>query len=73
MQKEKKNLNSCFQINLLEIKGTGKNGRILKEDVLKFLNKEKHGITETDDEIKPLSPFQKAMFKTMTESLVRVF
>lgn len=54
-----------------EIKGTGKDGRILKEDVLKFLNRDKKTtIVKTAEEIKPLTPFQKAMFKTMTESLV---
>lgn len=63
-----------------KITGTGKRGRILKEDVLKYLE-----LTNTHtpiipdvslnvadvDKIEPFKGFQRAMFRTMTDSLVR--
>ncbi|KAJ8982333.1 hypothetical protein NQ317_009449 [Molorchus minor] len=54
------------------IKGTGKNARILKEDVLKFLEKRSEPIGTTTligDRVEPIKGFQKAMARTMTESL----
>lgn len=57
-------------IDLNKIKGTGKNGRILKENVLEYLNKGKIEIKSEQDRVEPIKGFQKAMVKTMTDSLV---
>ncbi|CAG9760523.1 unnamed protein product [Ceutorhynchus assimilis] len=68
-------------IDLAEVKGNGKQGRILKQDVLKYMedyrSAEKTSIsseTKTafgndDIKIEPITGFQKAMVKTMTEAL----
>jgi len=64
-------------INLANIKGTGKGGRILKEDVLKFLSSPKPQIsTRTSevaevlaDRIEPIRGFKKTMIRTMSEAL----
>ncbi|XP_044746387.1 lipoamide acyltransferase component of branched-chain alpha-keto acid dehydrogenase complex, mitochondrial [Coccinella septempunctata] len=65
-----------YKIDLRHVKGTGKNSRILKEDVLRFLDKnnEEHSNTSIADvgskeEVVKLQGFQKAMFQTMTASL----
>ncbi|KAJ5707012.1 hypothetical protein N7488_006813 [Penicillium malachiteum] len=70
-------------IDILEITGTGKDGRVMKEDVLKFIERGNSpgdsliGSTprstvpvgqQTETETK-LTPIQSAMFKTMTKSL----
>ena len=67
-------------INILDITGTGKDGRVLKEDVLKFVeSRDAIGSTtssaisttpgqQIETETK-LTPIQSAMFKTMTKSL----
>ena len=53
--------------------GTGKDGRVLKEDLQRFAAS--NGETESKstesslDAAKPLTPFQTQMFKTMTNSL----
>lgn len=68
-----------FQIDLSNIKGSGKDGRILKEDVVKYMqkdeNKKQQTATkilqaDTADRIEPIRGFQKAMVKSMTEALV---
>lgn len=65
-------------LNLKEIKGSGPKGRILKGDVLAYVEKGKNasdvpkGTQETvvvSDEGVSLNPIQKAMFKSMTRSL----
>lgn len=66
------------KIDLAQIEGSGKNGRILKEDVLKYLNTTPSSIgTSSSKEssaesikIEPIKGFTKAMFNTMTEALV---
>lgn len=71
-------------IDLTKVKGTGKNGRILKEDILEYMEKpaaktpEKvpEGISQStvsfgkdDVKIEPIKGFTKAMVKTMTAAL----
>lgn len=68
-----------YHLNLNEIKGTGKRGRILKEDIINYVKvanpkvaAEIIGITDavkTSSTSTPLKGFQKPMFKAMTESL----
>ncbi|KAI8911476.1 2-oxoacid dehydrogenases acyltransferase-domain-containing protein [Gorgonomyces haynaldii] len=61
-------------VDLRLVKGTGPNGRVLKGDVLQFVQQPvqpvqtvQHAVQET--EIKPLTMVQKAMFKSMTKAL----
>lgn len=68
-------------INILDISGTGKDGRVLKEDVLKFAEARdtQPATVPTTQSITPdtkqtesvmnLTPIQSSMFKTMTKSL----
>lgn len=74
-------------VDFREIQGTGKDGRITKEDVQRFLSMRKHppqksassglGATPTpspaqdvvEDRVFTLSPIEKQMFKSMTQSL----
>ncbi|XP_045465292.1 lipoamide acyltransferase component of branched-chain alpha-keto acid dehydrogenase complex, mitochondrial isoform X2 [Harmonia axyridis] len=65
-----------YKIDLRNVKGTGKNSRILKEDILRFLDKpqetdhkEINKNPYSEEEIIKLKGFQKAMFQTMTASL----
>ncbi|KAJ5899077.1 Lipoamide Acyltransferase [Penicillium taxi] len=65
-------------INIIDINGTGKEGRVMKEDVLNFAQARDSPITSTlasipdkrqiETETK-LTPIQSSMFKTMTRSL----
>lgn len=72
------------KIDILDINGTGKEGRVLKEDVLKFVETKNSpnlspsiatssssktpDTRQSETEVK-LTPVQSAMFKTMTKSL----
>ena len=72
----------AHDINILDITGTGKDGRVLKEDVLKFVEQRSSApisLTAPSTPTQPdtrqieweekLTPIQSAMFKTMTKSL----
>ncbi|KAJ5203073.1 hypothetical protein N7449_005152 [Penicillium cf. viridicatum] len=69
-------------VNILEINGTGKDGRVMKEDVLKFVAERDSPVptsvpapvsaspdTRQAESIVNLTPIQSQMFKTMTKSL----
>ncbi|KAF7730424.1 hypothetical protein EC973_002231 [Apophysomyces ossiformis] len=65
-------------VDLAEVRGSGKDGRILKEDVLAFVSGEQASqrdiqqaasVAGTADRSEPLTGIQKAMFKSMTRSL----
>ncbi|KAJ5169553.1 Lipoamide Acyltransferase [Penicillium coprophilum] len=66
-------------VNILEVTGTGKEGRVMKEDVLKFVaERDSPAIpasvsgspdTRQAESIVNLTPIQSQMFKTMTKSL----
>ncbi|GBC04192.1 hypothetical protein RclHR1_05560012 [Rhizophagus clarus] len=60
-------------IDISNIKGTGKNGRITKEDILNYVavGKETQPFSKeiVEDKLVPLSIIQKSMFKTMSRSL----
>ncbi|KAI8097788.1 2-oxoacid dehydrogenases acyltransferase-domain-containing protein [Halteromyces radiatus] len=67
-------------IKITDVKGTGKGGRILKENILDHLNRKLQvdgstlvdttmPIKEGEDTTTSLSMIQKTMFKTMTQSL----
>ncbi|KAJ5942307.1 hypothetical protein N7516_002475 [Penicillium verrucosum] len=68
-------------VNILEINGTGKDGRVMKEDVLKFVAERDAPVptsvpapvsasadTRQAESIVKLTPIQSQMFKTMTKS-----
>ncbi|CAO3703674.1 unnamed protein product [Rhizopus stolonifer] len=56
-------------VDLNNIKGTGKEGRILKEDISTQENKPNKEINEEGERVENLTMIQKAMFKSMTQSL----
>ncbi|KAF5860377.1 hypothetical protein ETB97_001666 [Aspergillus alliaceus] len=70
----------AHNVNIQDIPGTGKDGRVLKEDVLRFVAAREHATTaqpmaptttgppQTETAV-GLTPIQSQMFKTMTRSL----
>lgn len=66
-------------IDLTKVAPTGRDGRIMKEDVLAYLansglDSAKPDVTQqpTEGRVVPLKRYTKHMYKTMTQSLVRV-
>jgi len=71
------------KLNIQDIKGTGKEGRVSKEDVQRHIETSKQlnsasspssvptpaPAPQTEDQVKPLTPIQSGMFKQMTKSL----
>lgn len=56
-----------YNVNINTLKGTGKGGRVSKEDILNYINQPAQNATEsTGREI--ISGYKKTMVKTMTES-----
>ncbi|KAI7207133.1 Delta-1-pyrroline-5-carboxylate dehydrogenase, partial [Hortaea werneckii] len=72
-----RHLTKELKVDIADIKGTGKDGRVLKEDVHRHANEQKQpqaqqqtkSIPSQEDRRVPLSPVQNQMFKTMTKSL----
>lgn len=69
-----------FGVDISQISGTGKDGRVLKEDVVTFMKRRDSGISSlpaipalgralSTEEKRPLTPIQTQMFKAMTKSL----
>ncbi|PYI12453.1 dihydrolipoamide transacylase [Aspergillus sclerotiicarbonarius CBS 121057] len=63
-------------VNIEDVRGTGKDGRVLKEDVQRFIAQRdlapaaQSTVSEVQDEtVAKLTPIQSQMFKTMTRSL----
>lgn len=68
-------------VNVAQVKGTGRNGRVLKEDVLRFLglsaddiasqrpSPQLRNLPQQSDRTEPIKGFQKAMVQTMTQAL----
>ncbi|KAG0174404.1 hypothetical protein DFQ28_007673 [Apophysomyces sp. BC1034] len=64
------------KVDLAQIHGTGKDGRVLKEDVLAFVSGKQEAdvqkpapLAASTDHSEPLTGIQKAMFRSMTKSL----
>ncbi|KAF2496025.1 branched-chain alpha-keto acid dehydrogenase E2 component [Lophium mytilinum] len=76
-----RHLTKELNIQIEDIEGTGKEGRVTKEDVQKYAAAQKETPTTTksstpaapepqaEDQVRPLTPIQKGMFKQMTRSL----
>lgn len=74
-----RHLTKEHNVRIEDIEGTGKDGRILKEDVQRHVSKSTqqqpsssspaHATPTVSDRQVPLTPIQTAMFKTMTRSL----
>lgn len=77
-----RHLSKEFDVDITDIEGTGKDGRVLKEDIHKYVEARKSGgaasapaqqppvdtATQTETTV-PLTNIQAQMFKTMTRSL----
>jgi len=70
------------RLKIEDIEGTGREGRVLKDDVQRHIESAKQSVgtpstissismstQQTEDQIKPLTPVQSGMFKQMTKSL----
>ena len=74
-----RHLSKEFNVDIANIRGTGRDGRVLKADVQKYHQDSQSNITSQpspapstftgDDRTVPLTPVQNGMFKTMTRSL----
>lgn len=57
-----------YNVNINEVKGTGKGGRISKDDMLNYLNQPQEVETIVPDTVETLAGYRKVMSKIMTES-----
>jgi len=61
------------KLDLQSISGSGRDGRVMKEDVFAYLNRSKETLTSStppqEDRMEQLSPIQNQMFKQMSKSL----
>lgn len=74
-----RHLTKELNISIEDIQGTGKDGRVTKEDVQRYASSQKGTDNmvpqplaprpQIEDEIRPLTPIQNGMFKQMTRSL----
>lgn len=74
-----RHLTKELNIDIEDIQGTGKDGRVTKEDVQKYASSQNGADSaapqppapepQVEDEIRPLMPIQAGMFKQMTRSL----
>lgn len=72
-----RHLTKEFDVNITDVQGTGKDGRVLKEDVHNFVSQRDQNRAEPTtlapttkgDRKVPLTPVQNQMFKVMTRSL----
>lgn len=55
-----------YHIDINSLKGTGKGGRVSKEDILNYINQPQNITVSAGREV--ISGYRKTMFKTMTES-----
>lgn len=71
-----------MKLKIEDIEGSGRDGRVLKEDIQRYVQRAKEGLgsstapsapatvtKEAEDQTKPLTAIQSAMFKQMTHSL----
>ncbi|KAI6170108.1 hypothetical protein M3Y98_01205200 [Aphelenchoides besseyi] len=63
-------------IEISDVNGTGKDGRVLKEDILKFLEQPKGTLVESEfkpklieDKVVPIRGYTRAMIRSMSEAL----
>ena len=74
-----RHLTKELKVDIADVEGSGKDGRVLKEDVHRHIARSTQDAapkspsaqksTNTEDRTVPLTPVQTAMFKTMTRSL----
>uniref|UniRef100_A0A1B6EFV7 Dihydrolipoamide acetyltransferase component of pyruvate dehydrogenase complex n=1 Tax=Clastoptera arizonana TaxID=38151 RepID=A0A1B6EFV7_9HEMI len=58
------------KVSIKDVRGSGKHGRVMKEDILEYLKNKHHQLPvgKSQDRTEPMSTLQKVMTKTMTKS-----